>query len=30
MPTGVEVMHSVQIGRPQFEHDTPVSRSGWR
>jgi len=26
----VEVMHSVQIGRPQEEHDTPVSRSRWR
>ncbi len=26
MPTGVGVMHSGQIGRPQLEHDTPVSR----
>jgi len=23
-------MHSGQIGRPQFEQDTPVSRRGWR
>jgi len=30
IPTGVEVMHSVQIGRPQFEHDTAVSRLGCR
>jgi hypothetical protein len=30
MPTDVEVMHSGQIGRPQFEHETPVSRFGWR
>jgi hypothetical protein len=30
MPTDVEVMQSVQIGRPQFEHETPVSRLGWR
>jgi hypothetical protein len=30
IPTGVEVMHSGQIGRPQFEQETPVSRSGWR
>ncbi len=30
MPTGVEVMHSVQIGRPQFEHETAVSRLGCR
>ena len=30
MPTGVGVMQSGQIGRPQDEHDTPVSRSGWR
>jgi len=30
IPTGVEVMQSGQIGRPQFEHDTPVSRDGWR
>lgn len=30
IPTGVEVMHSGQIGRPQLEHETAVSRSGWR
>jgi hypothetical protein len=30
MPTEVGVMQSVQIGRPQFEHETPVSREGWR
>jgi hypothetical protein len=30
MPTGVEVMQSGQIGLPQFEHETPVSRPGWR
>jgi hypothetical protein len=30
IPTGVDVMQSGQIGRPQFEHDTPVSRPGWR
>jgi hypothetical protein len=30
MPTGVGVMQSGQIGLPQFEHDTPVSREGWR
>jgi hypothetical protein len=30
MPTGVAVMQSGQIGLPQFEHDTPVSREGWR
>jgi len=30
MPTDVEVMHSVQIGRQQFEHETPVSRFGCR
>ena len=30
MPTGVGVMQSGQIGRPQFEHETPVSRSLWR
>ncbi len=30
IPTGVVVMQSGQIGRPQFEHDTPVSREGWR
>ena len=30
MPTGVGVMQSGQIGRPQFEQRTPVSRFGWR
>jgi hypothetical protein len=30
MPTGVGVMQSGQIGRPQFEQWTPVSRLGWR
>ena len=30
IPTEVVVMQSGQIGRPQFEHVTPVSRSGWR
>jgi hypothetical protein len=30
MPTGVAVMQSGQIGLPQFEHETPVSRPGWR
>jgi hypothetical protein len=30
MPTDVGVMQSGQIGRPQFEHDTPVTRLGWR
>jgi hypothetical protein len=30
MPTDVVVMQSGQIGRPQFEQDTPVSREGWR
>jgi hypothetical protein len=30
IPTGVEVMQSGQIGRPQEEHETPVSREGWR
>jgi hypothetical protein len=30
MPTGVGVMHSGQIGRPQFEQATPVSRLGCR
>ena len=30
MPTGVAVMQSGQIGLPQFEQETPVSRSGWR
>ena len=30
MPTEVAVMQSGQIGFPQFEQDTPVSRPGWR
>ena len=30
MPTGVGVMQSGQIGRPQEEQLTPVSRDGWR
>ena len=30
IPTGVEVMHSGQIGRPQLEQETPVSRLGCR
>ena len=30
MPTGVGVMQSGQIGRPHEEHETPVSREGWR
>jgi len=30
IPTEVEVMQSGQIGRPHDEHDTPVSRDGWR
>jgi hypothetical protein len=30
MPTDVGVMQSGQIDLPQFEHDTPVSRFGWR
>ena len=30
MPTGVVVMQSGQIGRPQFEQETPVSRPGCR
>jgi hypothetical protein len=30
MPTDVVVMQSGQIGRSQFEQDTPVSRSGCR
>jgi hypothetical protein len=30
IPTGVAVMQSGQIGLPQFEHETPVSREGWR
>jgi hypothetical protein len=30
IPTAVVVMQSGQIGRPQFEQATPVSREGWR
>jgi hypothetical protein len=30
MPTGVGVMQSGQMGLPHEEHDTPVSRDGWR
>ena len=30
MPTGVGVMQSGQIGRPQEEQETAVSRDGWR
>ncbi|MGZ4267687.1 MAG: hypothetical protein ACXVFN_00815 [Solirubrobacteraceae bacterium] len=30
IPTDVGVMQSGQIGRPQFEQETPVSRLGWR
>ena len=30
IPTGVGVMQSGQIGRPQEEQETRVSRSGWR
>jgi hypothetical protein len=30
MPTGVGVMQSGQIGLPQFEQETPVSREGCR
>jgi hypothetical protein len=30
IPTEVEVMQSGQIGRPQLEQETPVSRLGWR
>ena len=30
MPTGVGVMQSGQIALPHEEHDTPVSREGWR
>jgi hypothetical protein len=30
IPTEVGVMHDVQIGRPQLEQETPVSRDGWR
>ena len=29
-PTGAGIMHSWQIGRPQLEHETPVSRSACR
>ena len=30
MPTGVDVMQFGQIGRSHEEHETPVSRDGWR
>jgi hypothetical protein len=30
IPTDVGVMQSGQIGRPQDEHETPVSREGCR
>jgi hypothetical protein len=30
IPTAAKTMHSVQIGRPQFEHATAVSTFGWR
>ena len=30
IPTGVVVMQSGQIGLPQLEQETPVSRSLWR
>jgi len=30
MPTDVGVMHAGQMGRPQLEHETPVSRLGCR
>jgi hypothetical protein len=30
IPTEVGVMQSGQIGRPHDEHETPVSREGWR
>jgi hypothetical protein len=30
IPTEVGVMQSGQIGRPQLEHETPVSRVGCR
>ena len=30
MPTDVDVMQSGQMGRPQLEQETPVSRSEWR
>ena len=29
-PTGAGIMHSWQMGRPQLEHETPVSRSWCR
>ena len=30
IPTDVGVMQSGQMGRPHEEHETPVSREGWR
>jgi hypothetical protein len=30
IPTGVVVMQSGQMGLPQLEQETPVSREGWR
>ena len=30
IPTGANVAQSAQIGRPQSEHESPVSRSGCR
>jgi len=30
MPTGVVVIQSGQMGRPQLAQETPVSRLGWR
>jgi hypothetical protein len=30
MPTALYTMQSGQIGRPQSEHETFVSRPGWR
>ena len=30
IPTGAKTMQSGQMPRPQSEHETPVSRSGWR
>jgi hypothetical protein len=30
IPTGLGRMQSGQIGRPQLEHETRVSRPGWR
>jgi hypothetical protein len=30
IPTGEGVMHSGQMGLPQREQETDVSRSGWR